>query len=213
MYRAEAVSQAYSEERRRAEQASEAKVEAVQCRVAALKHRCTQVEAQTAALERKLELSRILLDLTVVRAMTDGWVTNLTLTPGGYYRPGEVLCGFIESGSWYVQANLKESELSGIREGMPARIWLRQYPGRLYRGVVEPVGWGAERREMSRETGLPVVRKENEWFLLPQRFPVQIRILDPDPELRLHHGASAYVEVDVPALPVRQFFWELFLWH
>ena len=213
MYQAEAVSQAYSEERRRAEQASEAKVEAVQCRAAALKHRCTQVEAQTAALERKLELSRILLGLTVVRAMTDGWVTNLTLTPGGYYRPGEVLCGFIESGAWYVQANLKESELSGIREGMSARIWLRQYPGHLYRGVVEPVGWGAERREMSRETGLPVVRKENEWFLLPQRFPVQIRILDPDPELRLHHGASAYVEVDVPARPVRQFFWELFLWH
>ena len=60
---------------------------------------------------------------------------------------------------------------------------------------------------------ITVVRKENEWFLLPQRFPVQIRILDPDRRLQLHHGASAYVEVDTPSRPVRQFFWELFLWH
>ena len=65
---------------------------------------------------------------------------------------------------------------------------------------------------MSRETGLPVVKKENEWFLLPQRFPVQIRILNPDRELQLHHGASAYVEVEIPSRPGRQFFWEVFLW-
>ena len=213
MYGAEAVSQAYAEERLRAREASEAKVEAVRQKSEAVKYRCRQVEAQTAALEHRLELSRIFLELTVVRAMADGWVTNLMLTPGGCYKPGDVLCGFISAGNWHVQANFKESELSEIAEGMSARIWLRQYPGRLYNGVVEQVGWGAERREMSHETGLPVVRKENEWFLLPQRFPVQIRILDPDRALQLHHGGSAYVEVDTPSRPVRQFFWELFLWH
>ena len=56
------------------------------------------------------------------------------------------------------------------------------------------------------------VKKENEWFTLPQRYPVQIRILDPDPELYLHFGASAYVELEIPSRPFRQFFWELFLW-
>lgn len=213
MYGAEAVSQAYAEERLRAMEASEAKAEAVRHRISALKYRCRQVEAQTAALRHRLELSGIQLELTVVRAMADGWITNLTLTPGGCYKPGDVLCGFIASGSWRIQANFKESELSEIAEGMSARIWLRQYPGKIYRGVVESTGWGAERRDMSRETGLPEVRRENEWFLLPQRFPVQIRILDPDQGCQLHHGASAYVEIDTPARPVRQFFWELFLWH
>lgn len=213
MYGARAVSQAYAEERLRAREASEAKVAAVRCKAEALGHQCRRIESETAALKHRLELCRIFLELTVVRAMNDGWVTNLTLVPGGYYKPGEVLCGFIASGNWHVQANFKESELSEIAEGMSARIWLRQYPGHLYDGVVEQVGWGAERREMSHETGLPVVRKENEWFLLPQRFPVQIRILNPDRRLQLHHGASAYVEVDTPSRPVRQFFWELFLWH
>ena len=140
MYGAEAVSQAYAEERLRAGEASEAKVEAVRQRTEALKYRCSQVEAQIAALQHRLELSRVLLDLTVVRALADGWVTNLTLTPGGCYKPGDVLCGFIAAGSWRVQANFKESELSEIAEGMSARIWLRQYPGHLYHGVVESTG-------------------------------------------------------------------------
>ena len=35
----------------------------------------------------------------------------------------------------------------------------------------------------------------------------------PEQGCQLHHGASAYVEIDTPARPVRQFFWELFLWH
>ena len=211
MYRSEAVSQAYAEERLRAQEASEARTEAVKYKVEALKHRCSRSEARIAALTRQLELCRIMLDLTVVRAMNDGYVTNLTLSPGGYYKPGDVLCGFIDSGHWHVQANFKESELSEIRAGMPARIWLRQYPGHLYLGVVEHTGWGVERREMSHVTGISRVRKENEWFLLPQRFPVQILILNPDRDLQLHHGGSAYVEVDTPSRPIRQFFWELFL--
>ena len=211
MYRSEAVSQAYTEERLRAQQASEARTEAVKYKVEALKHQCARSEARIAALTRQLELCRIMLDLTIVRAMNDGYVTSLTISPGGYYKPGDVLCGFIDSGHWHVQANFKESELSEISAGMSARIWLRQYPGHIYRGVVEHTGWGVERREMSRDTGISRVRKENEWFLLPQRFPVQILILNPDRNLQLHHGGSAYVEVDTPSRPIRQFFWELFL--
>jgi simple sugar transport system ATP-binding protein len=61
----------------------------------------------------------------------------------------------------------------------------------------------------SAKSGMTEVKKENEWFLLPQRFPVQIKITDPD-EL-LTFGASAYVSLDIPSRPFRQFFWELFL--
>ena len=53
------------------------------------------------------------------------------------------------------------------------------------------------------------VTKNNVWFPLPQRFPVQIKITNPD-EL-LNFGASAYVTLDIPSRPFRQFFWELFL--
>ena len=212
MYGSDAVSQDYAEERLRAMQASEAQVAATEHQVEALTHECESVTSQIAKLENQLELSRIWNELTVVRALSDGYVTNMTITPGGYYRPGDVLFGFIDSETWWVQANFKENELSEIKPGDRANIWLWQYPGHQYEGVVEAVGWSAERREMSQATGLPVVRKENEWFLLPQRFPVQIRIRNPDKELQLHFGGSAYAEIEIPSRPVRQFFWELFLW-
>lgn len=164
-------------------------------------------------LEARLELAKINSGLTVVRALSDGYVTNMSVSPGGYYHAGDVLFGFIDTETWWVQANFKESELSGIRKGQTARIWLWQYPGVELKGVVEETGWSAERRKTAPETGLPVVEKENEWFLLPQRFPVQIRIVDPPEGILLTPGGSAYVSVNTPARPIRQFFWQLFLWH
>jgi len=212
MYGSQAVSQAYAEERLRAQQASEAQVGGAGHTVTALTHDAEKTRALIKKTAKQLELAKIYNELTVVRALSDGYITNMTITEGGYYKPGDVLFGFVDSEIWWVQANFKENELSEIKPGQPARIWLWQYPGHELKGEVEAVGWGAERRRMSKETGMPVVEKENEWFLLPQRFPVQIRILDPKPDLALHVGASAYVSVDIPARPIRQFFWQLFLW-
>jgi len=212
MYGSEAVPQAYAEERLRAKQASEAQVQGAEHTVEALTHDANMTAALIKKLQKQLELAKIYNELTVVKALSDGYITNMTITPGGYYHTGDVLFGFIDSETWWVQANFKESELSEIKPGQTAKIWLWQYPGHELKGTVEAVGWSAERRRMSKETGLPVVEKENEWFLLPQRFPVQIKLIDPPENLQLHHGASAYVSVETPARPIRQFFWQLFLW-
>jgi hypothetical protein len=42
---------------------------------------------------------------------------------------------------------------------------------------------------------------------------VQIKIIDPGEKPPFTHGASAYVELDIPSRPIRQFFWEIFLWQ
>ncbi len=211
MYGSAAVSQSYAEERLRAKQVSEAQLTAAKHTVEALTHDYASTEAQIAKLGNQLELGKIYNGQTVVYALSDGYVTNMSITPGGYYKPGDVLFGFVNSEEWWIQANFKENELFAIKPGQKARVWLWQYPEKEFQGVVEAVGWNAERRR-SAETGLPVVDKENEWFLLPQRFPVQIKLIDPDPECHLHMGASAYVWIDIPARPIRQFFWQLFLW-
>lgn len=208
-----AVAGEYVEERLRAMQESTARLEALEYAVEEIKCQCSMLEAQIKKLLAALELNQIWCELTDITALTDGYITNLTVTPGGYYRPGEVLCGFVDTSRWYVQANLKESELSAIRPGVKVQIWLRQYPGKVFAGIVEHTGYAVERRKMSTSTGLPEVEKENEWFLLPQRFPVQIKITDQVPESFFTHGASAYVELDIPSRPIRQFFWEIFLWQ
>ncbi len=213
MLKTAAVSGEYAEERLRAMQENQAQLEALKYTQEEIFHRSIMVKAQIKKLNAALELNKIWYELTEVKALADGYITNLTVTPGGYYRPGEVLCGFVDSSQWYVQANLKESELSAIQPGVKVRIWLRQYPGKMFTGIVEHIGYAAERRKMSKQTGLPEVEKENEWFLLPQRFPVQIKIIEFDGNLLLTPGASAYVELDIPSRPIRQFFWEIFLWH
>ena len=210
MLSSEAVSATYAEERVRSLQASEAELIAGEKEVESLRFKIASLQAQIKKLESSLELSRVWYDLTDVRALSDGFITNLTISAGGYYKPGEVICGFIDNNSWFVQANFRESELSQIKVGTKAKIFLRQYPNCIYHGVVEEINWGVERREMSKITGLGVVKNENDWFLLPQRFPVQIRILDANKEY-LTVGGSAYVELEIPSYPIRQFFWELFL--
>ena len=213
MLQSAAVSGEYAEERLRAMQESQAMLEALKAAEEEITHQCAMIESQIQKLLAALEVNNIWYDLTDVRAFSDGYITDLTVVPGGYYRPGDVLCGFVDTSTWYVQANLEESELSAIKPGVRARIWLRQYPDKIYHGVVEQTGYAVERRQMSKQTGLMEVAKENEWFPLPQRFPVQIKITDPGEKPPFTHGASAYVELDIPSRPIRQFFWEIFLWQ
>ena len=213
MFKAAAVSEDYLVDQRRNLKVAIARAAAAEHKSAAVKHECSALRARIRKTEKALELEKIWCQQTTVRALSDGYVVNMTLSPGGYYKPGDVLFAFIDSSEWYIQANFKESELSAITPGTRARIWIRQYPGREYRGVVCGTGWGAERRLTAPHTGVAEVKKENEWFMLPQRYPVQIRILDPDRDLHWHFGASAYVELKIPARPFRQFFWELFLWQ
>ena len=182
---------------------------AAQHKLQMLVHECKTLEATLKKLSAALELNKIWHHQTTVTALSDGIVTNMMISPGSYCKPGAVLFAMVDTSNWYVQANFKESELSEIRPGTRAVIRLRQYPGKIYHGVVESTSLSAEKRLTSPRSGMTEVRKENEWFLLPQRFPVQIKILDPDG--MLNFGASAYVTLDIPSRPFRQFFWELFL--
>ena len=207
-----AVAGEYAEERFRALQESQATLDALKAAEEEVDHQCSMIESQIKKTLATLEVNKIWYDLTDVRAFADGYITDLTIVPGGYYRPGDVLCGFIDTSVWYVQANLEESELSAIKPGVKARIWLRQYPEKMYNGIVEQTGYAVERRKKSKQTGLMEVANENEWFPLPQRYPIQIKIIDHGENPPLTHGASAYVELDIPSRPIRQFFWEIFLW-
>ena len=209
MLKTAAISEDYAVLQQRNLQVSLAQKTAAQYKVKSLEHECRALEAEIKKLEASLALARIWHDQTTVTALSDGIVTNMMITPGAFCKPGEVLFAIVDTGNWFVQANFKESELSEIHPGVKAVIRLRQHPGKIYHGIVETTRFSAEKRKTSPRSGMTEVKKENEWFLLPQRFPVQIRITDPD--TLLNFGASAYVTLDIPSRPFRQFFWELFL--
>ena len=111
MLKSAAVAGEYTEERLRALQESQAGLEALKHAEEEIHCQISMISSQIKKLTAALKLNNIWYELTDVRALTDGYITNLTISPGGYYRPGDVLCGFIDNSNWYVQANLKESEL------------------------------------------------------------------------------------------------------
>ncbi|MDD3886979.1 MAG: HlyD family secretion protein, partial [Victivallaceae bacterium] len=214
MYAKAAISQTYSEEAARAAEAAAAALKGAIHSVEVLEKEREALAAACGGVESKLALARIYLEQTTVYALADGIISNMYVSPGGYYRPGDVLFGFIEDGEWWIQANFEETDLSTISPGQNVEIWLWQYPGKTFHGVVESVLLGAERRVMSPLSGVQVVAKENQWFLLPQRFPVQIRITDVDQQrYPMNLGGSAFVQVDTSSQLFKQIIWRVFRWR
>lgn len=210
LYKKNAVSQQDAETKFATMTESQQALNAAQDQLNIQQENFNQVESQIEALNAQLGIAKLNLEWTTAYAQTDGYVTNMYLTPGTYLAPGNVVFAFIDSTTWWVQANFEETELALIKEGQKVSIKLWQYPDKVFDGVVTATGWGVNRMS-SNQDGMPQVQQENEWFLLPQRFPVQVEILNVDEsEYQLHPGGTAWVRVHIQAMPIRQLFWQFF---
>ena len=158
-----------------------------------------QIEQQKHAvqgLKAKKDNAQVNLDLTTVRAPSDGVIDNMYLSPNTPIKIHEPVFSFIDTTNYYIQANFNETDLRNVRIGDRAYIILRMYYfDKIFHGVIVNSLWAAERQKTSAKSQIQLVRNENEWLLLPQRFPLQIKILDPDPNYPLNPGASAYVYI------------------
>ena len=100
----------------------------------------------------------------------------------------------MDTTKWWIQANFDETDLRRIRPGDHAIVFLRMYYfHRIFHGKIVNNIWPANRQKTAFRSQQQIVQNDNEWLLLPQRLPLQIQILDPDPNFPFHPGASAYV--------------------
>ncbi len=155
-----------------------------------------QQKHTVASLKAKKENARINLELTVVRAPGDGVIDNMYVSPNTPIKIHEPVFSFIDTSNYYVQANFNETDLRNVRVGDKVYIILRMYYfDKIFHGRVVNSLWAAERQKTAPKSQIQLVSNENEWLLLPQRFPIQIQILDQDPNYPLNPGASAYVYI------------------
>ena len=175
-----------------------------QKRIDALKKQIT-IEDQQIIEQRKkvnaLKAARdnalVNLNLTTVRALSDGIIDNMYLSPGTPVKIRTPLFSFIDTATWWVQANFNETDLRRIRPGDKAIIMLRMYYfRRIFHGRIVNSIWPADRQITNVRTQQQRVNNENEWLLIPQRLPLQIEITDLDPNYPLQPGASAYVYLE-----------------
>jgi multidrug resistance efflux pump len=123
-------------------------------------------------------------------------VQNVFLSLGSAVNPAEPVFSIVDMSTALVQANISESDLSGLKPGDKVSIYPRTYLlQKSFEGTVL-----SQPFDVNRQLKLPLnagqmVLSENKWLQLPQRFPVLIRINNTDPKYPLYGGMSAFVDV------------------
>ncbi len=170
------------------------------------------------SLTAQVENAKVNLQMTTVYAQSNGIVSNMYITKGVYAAPGTPMLGsalfsFTDTDTWWIQANMKETELNKVEEGQKVWIKLWIYPEEIFEGKITKIGWNVNRQNSSTVNFLQDVQDENDWFLLPQRFPVQIEITDKNIEkYPLHVGLTATVVIDTKDNIWRHLFWQIDWW-
>jgi len=147
----------------------------------------------------QLEGAELQLSYATVRAPVNGLVTDLTLSPGTYASVGSPLLSLVDTDSWRVVGYYKETQLSQIRPGQPAAVYLPAYPGVRFKGSVQGIGWGVEQQggDGARgPSGVPSVTPTVDWVRMAQRFPVRILMRDRDAAHPFRMGMRATVRID-----------------
>lgn len=154
------------------------------------------VDRHAAVLAAEAALKQAELDLahTVVRAPFAG-IASKTPDRGQYVKAGTPVMSVVATGGLWVEANLKETELTHVRPGQSAIIEIDAYPGRV---------WKARVASISQGTGavfsvLPAQNASGNWVKVVQRIPVRLTLDTPKgaaapPILRA--GMSVHVEID-----------------
>jgi multidrug resistance efflux pump len=147
-------------------------------------------EAVAAVEKAKLDLLR-----TKVFAPSDGVVTNLQLTTGQFVGVGQAALTFIDARDVWFSANFRENSLESIAPDKPAEIVLDVFPGRVFGGKVENVGWGVSQGSIDPATGLPKISAPTGLTRTPQRFAVRVNLEQKDylPGMRLGSQANVIV--------------------
>jgi multidrug resistance efflux pump len=149
------------------------------------------VTALTAVEKAELELAN-----TIVRAPSDGVITDLRTDVGLYARAGSPVLTLVTIHDVWVNAEFTENNLGHIVVGTPVEIVFDVLPGRVFKGQVRSIGAGVGVGRTPSPGTLPSIQNDRDWLRQSQRFPVIIRFdARPDSvlESKLRVGGQASV--------------------
>ncbi|MCY4351367.1 MAG: HlyD family secretion protein [Thiotrichales bacterium] len=129
---------------------------------------------------------------TWVEASVDGTVSNMKLQPGEYVEEGGAVFTIIENGKVWVEANLKETQLTHVLEGQSASVTVDAYPG---------VEWSATVSAIAPATGaefsvLPPQNATGNWVKVVQRVPVLVHVEQTPSGAPLRAGMTVTIAID-----------------
>ncbi|MET0408643.1 MAG: HlyD family secretion protein [Hyphomicrobium sp.] len=178
----------------------EAELKVAQARLAAAQQQAQgaagpQAVAAKSNLEQAqaaVDKARTELEHATIKAPVDGTVGKVRIRPGEIAKAGVSIFPLVDTSTWWVDANFKETDLSRIKIGQSATVSLDLYPQKELTGKVEAIS----RASSSAFSLMPAENATGSWVKVVQRFPVRIALtLQPD-DPPMGVGASASVTVD-----------------
>ncbi len=152
-----------------------------------------QARATLAVQQAVADLARINLGYTRIVAPVDGMVGQRQVQNGQYVSAGTQVISIVPLPDVWVIANYKETQMTRVRIGQPARVTVDAFPGAVLHGHVE--SWSpASGAQFSL---LPPDNATGNFTKVVQRIPVKI-VLDADPSVDdlLRPGMSVIARID-----------------
>lgn len=136
------------------------------------------------------------LSYTKIVAPCDGFVTRKNVEPGQFVQVGQSLMAIVPHEVWVI-ANFKETQLTHMKPGQPARIKVDAYPNREFEGHVDSIQHGTG----ARFSLLPPENATGNYVKVTQRVPVKIVFDQPEKDIHvlLSPGMSVVPDVNVKA--------------
>ena len=127
----------------------------------------------------KLKKSKIIAD-------ESGYIGQMNLESGEFIKQGQNLFVIIEQSKIYLEANLKETQMTNIEVGQKATFVPDTFPDLKWNAIVESI---------SPATGsefaiLPAQNSSGNWVKVVQRLPVRFKILEPTEKNNLKYASK-----------------------
>ena len=129
---------------------------------------------------------------TVIYAPAAGYLTNVNLQPGEYVEAGVPVFSLVLADLPWVEANLKEIQLTHVREGQRVVLEVAAYPDMTWNGIVGSISH-ATGAEFSL---LPPQNATGNWVKVVQRIPVRLEIEANPAAPPLRVGMTVTVRID-----------------
>lgn len=136
------------------------------------------------------------LEKTTVVAPAGGVISQVaSLNVGQFLTPGTTIASIIKSDDTWIEANFKETQLDGLKDGQPVEITVDAYPGVSLHGKVDSIGAATG----SQFALIPAQNATGNWVKVTQRLTVRVKLDDGADQSLLRAGMSAVVAVDTGA--------------
>ena len=140
----------------------------------------------------RVESAKLNLRHTTIFSPANGTVGSFALQPGEYVQKGKPVIPIIQSDEKWIQANLKETQLTHIGPGQNVEVTIDAYPD-------EPLE--AKVISISPTTGaelsiLPPQNASGNWVKVVQRVPVRIEFSNKKIIRKLRSGMTVQISID-----------------